>query len=149
MKPNKNQNVFTWTKHDIISELEPWNKIIGPKQERSPVETFCLFLDDEVINVLVAFTNVYATTHNRDSDVIVDEMQCFIAILILSGYNSVPRREMYWETSLDTNNTLVCNAMSRNRFRHIMQNIHCCDNANLKPEDKFAKLRPVIDLLNK
>nr|CAH7751988.1 unnamed protein product [Callosobruchus chinensis] len=38
--------------------------------------------------------------------------------------------------------------MSRNRFRHIMQNIHCCDNQNLNQEDRFSKIRPLIDILN-
>nr|CAH7764836.1 unnamed protein product [Callosobruchus chinensis] len=46
---------------------------------------------------------------------------------------------MYWENSADTNNKLVCKAMSRNRFRHIMQNIHCCDNQNLKLKSRGLK----------
>ncbi|VEN58235.1 unnamed protein product [Callosobruchus maculatus] len=74
----------------------------------------------------------------------MDDMRCFIGILLLSGYNCVPRRELYWEHSADTNNTLVCNEISRNCFRHMMQNIHCCDNQ----DDKFAKIRPLIEVLN-
>nr|CAI5843102.1 unnamed protein product [Callosobruchus analis] len=30
-----------------------------------------------------------------------------------------------------------------------MQNIHCCNNADLPANDKFAKLRPLFDILNK
>nr|CAI5855936.1 unnamed protein product [Callosobruchus analis] len=30
-----------------------------------------------------------------------------------------------------------------------MQNIHCCNNADLPANDKFAKLRPLFDILDK
>nr|CAI5862844.1 unnamed protein product [Callosobruchus analis] len=30
-----------------------------------------------------------------------------------------------------------------------MQNIHCCNNVDLAANDKFAKLRPLFDILNK
>lgn len=146
---SSNKNEFIWTSNDISSNMPPWCNIYGPKQELSPAETFCLFFDDDVMDMLVTFSNLYASTHNRDSDITINEMRCFIGILLLSGYNCVSRREMYWENASDTNNSLVCEAISRNRFRHIMQNIHCCDNHNLDPEDKFSKLRPFIILLNK
>nr|CAH7751982.1 unnamed protein product [Callosobruchus chinensis] len=99
--------------------------------------------------MLVTYTNLYARTNNRLGDQLrLLAARCFIGILLLSGYNCVSRREMYWENSADTNNKLVCKAMSRNRFRHIMQNIHCCDNQNLNQEDRFSKIRPLIDILN-
>jgi len=54
---------------------------------------------------------------------------------------------MYWENSKDTKNDLICEAMSRNRFRFIIQNLHCCDNNNLSKNDKFAKMRPLFNIL--
>lgn len=30
-----------------------------------------------------------------------------------------------------------------------MQNIHCCDNLNLNMQDRFLKVRPLIDAMNK
>lgn len=47
-----------------------------------------------------------------------------------------------------TTHDLVANAMSSNRFRFIMQNLHCSDNANLDIQDKFSKVRPLIDAMN-
>ncbi|KAK9744358.1 Transposase IS4 [Popillia japonica] len=73
----------------------------------------------------------------------------FLGILLLSGYVCLPRRELYWENSLDSNNALVTGAMSRNRFRYIIQNIHCSDNTNLDGTDKFSKIRPLIDGMNR
>ncbi|PSN38181.1 hypothetical protein C0J52_15047 [Blattella germanica] len=88
--------------------------------------------------MLVDYTNRYAALHNREGDIQPNEMRCFFAILLLSGYTSVSRREMYWENALDSNNPLVCNAMSRNRFRFIMQNIHCNDN-NVLPTSQVKR----------
>nr|CAI5866807.1 unnamed protein product [Callosobruchus analis] len=147
-RPKKKQTEeLPWIKTDITPNMPSWTPPYGPKQEISPVESF-FFFDDDVINMLVTYTNLYAKTNNRLGDVTTDEMRCFIGILLLSGYNCVPRREMYWENSGDTNNKLVCKAMSRNRFRHIMQNIYCCDNQNLNQEDRFSKIRPLIEILN-
>ncbi|CAK1595638.1 unnamed protein product [Parnassius mnemosyne] len=57
---------------------------------------------------------------------------------------------MYWEKSSDTHFDVVYNAMSRDRFTRIMKNLRCCDNNVIRTDsDKFAKLRPLFDLLNK
>lgn len=72
----------------------------------------------------------------------------FIGILLLSGYLEVPRRKMYWEKDEDTNNALVAQVMSRDRFNFIMGNFHLCNNDKLKKSDRFAKIRPLADLLN-
>ena len=75
-------------------------------------------------------------------------LKAFIAILLVSNYVDLPRRPMYWEHNEDTHNTTVSSLLSRNRFDEIMQNLHLADNSNLDKEDKFAKVRPLIDKLN-
>jgi|UniRef100_A0A2S2R041 DNA excision repair protein ERCC-6 len=39
--------------------------------------------------------------------------------------------------------------MSRNRFDSVKQNIHLSDNDQLDKNDRFSKLRPLFDLINK
>ena len=39
--------------------------------------------------------------------------------------------------------------MSRNTFELILQNLHLCDNKQLDKYDKFSKLVPVINKLNR
>ena len=53
---------------------------------------------------------------------------------------------MYWEEASDVQNLLVCDAMPRNRFSHILRYIHFCDNGNLKQDDKCSKVRPLLDM---
>ena len=55
---------------------------------------------------------------------------------------------MYWETGEDVHNSMVSSAMSRNQFTAIMSNIHFASNNSLDVNDKFAKVRPLLDYLN-
>lgn len=138
-----------WMKRDIKPELPIWNDESGPKHLMSPVESFLQIFDNEVFNMLTENSNFYAAAHNRPGDIQPDEMRCFVGILLLSGYVCLPRREMYWENADDTCNKAVFDAMSRNRFRFLMQNIHCNRNDELDARDKFSKIRPLFNILNK
>ena len=55
---------------------------------------------------------------------------------------------MYWEHNEDTHNKTVSSLLSRNQFDEIMQNLHLADNSDFEKEDKFAKVRPLINDLN-
>ena len=74
-------------------------------------------------------------------------MKAFIAILLVNGYLDLPRQPMYWEHNEDTHNATVTLLLG-NRFDKIMQNLHLADNSNLDKEDKFAKVRPLINKVN-
>lgn len=48
--------------------------------------------------------------------VTVKELYKYLTILLLSGYNKLPYRRMYWETRTVPNNYLAVSAMGRNKF---------------------------------
>lgn len=79
-----------------------------------PFELFELFFDQQLLDMTVKYSNMYAFTKNQDLQITVDKLKCFLGILLLSGYNEVSRRRMYWERSPDAHNELVANAMRRN-----------------------------------
>ena len=83
---------------------------------------------------------------NRSFTIDNNTLKAFIAILLVSGFVDFARRPMYWEHNEDTHNTTVSSLLSRSRLDEIMQNLHI---SNLVKEDKFAKVRPLIDKLNK
>lgn len=93
----KRQKIFSWKKEDIPNNVnEPeWTDVQGPKTNFSPTEIFFSFLDDEILTMMVEETNRYAAQKNLTGDVSHHEMKCFIGVLLLSGYNIVPRRNMY------------------------------------------------------
>ena len=145
------QTEATWDKRDLSTGCfsnPPPKKVF--QEYLSPTGIFDLFFDDEVVQYLVDMTNLYA---HRDKgrhsfNINRSEMRLFIAILLLSGYNVLPRRKMYWENSDDVENESVSNAMSRNRFEEIISMLHCCDNEQLDPDDKMSKVRPLYNVIN-
>lgn len=116
--------------------------------DKSPVEMFEMFIDDDVIQLLVSETTRYALFKNcPDPQVDLEEMRAFIAILILSGYDHKPSKRHYWDTGLDMKNFMVSEAMRRDRFVQIMRFIHCADNTAIDVHDKMYKLRPLMNAL--
>nr|CAI5829083.1 unnamed protein product [Callosobruchus analis] len=58
-------------------------------------------------------------------------------------------KKHYWSTEEDKGIDLEKKCMSRNRFQSIKQNLHLSDNSILDKNDKFAKVRPFFDVINK
>ena len=141
-------------KKDIESKIPTWEPTENShlqqlrEKELDPKDYFELFFDDALISLIVNKSNLYAAQKNKNLQVTDKEMRCYLGILMLSGYVTVPRKRMYWENSSDTKNKLVVQAMRRDRFFDIMSNLHFADNTNLDQDDKYAKLRPLINHLN-
>lgn len=85
--------------------------------------------------------------NSPDPKITKEEFKVFIAILILSGYNSLPSERLYWDSEYDVNNALVTNAMRRDRFIQIKRCLHFVDNKHVHKTDKMWKLRPLMDIL--
>jgi len=114
----------------------------------SCVELFELMFTNDIFEHLVSESNKYAMfCNNRDPNITVEKLKCFISILIISGYNSLPGKRYYWEDGKDMKNEMVSNAMRRDRFLQISRFIHCADNMNINTKDKMYKLRPLIEKL--
>ena len=69
-------------------------------------------------------------------------------VFAISGYLSPARHRLFWENASDTHHDLVTNAMRKDTFEAIFANFHLADNNCLDDGDKFAKVRPLIKLLN-
>lgn len=117
---------------------------------KSPIEIFSLFFDDDLLNEIVQNSITYAGQNNNHSFKLdVADLTKFLGILILSGYHHLPQTDMYWNRSEDCGVQLVQLSMTRDRFREIKKYIHFCDNNNLDPNNKFAKIQPLFDAINK
>lgn len=139
-----------WIKCDLQVQFPLFTVIRKSFTISEPVEMFQLFFDDEVCTFIKDMTELYAQQDKGDHtfSVTIEEIRCFLAILLLSGYINVPRWRMLWETNSETYNNMVANAMRRNRFEQIKRYCHCSDNQNLQAGDKFAKVRPLMAMLN-
>ncbi|XP_044763683.1 piggyBac transposable element-derived protein 3-like [Coccinella septempunctata] len=144
----KYQKNREWQNVDLTTETVEWAEMTSAVNNSTPLELFEYFFDKELVDMFVGYTNIYSAKRNRIGSVSQSEMKSFFGILLLSGYIPLPRRRMYWENSKDSHNNLVVNALSRDKFEFIMSNLHCCDNDLLDKDDRFAKIRPLLNLVN-
>ena len=134
---------------DAITKF-PWN-LPPPKSsdQKSPVSLFELFFTPQLMQHICTESIEYASQKGEQNFYLdVPDLKLFLAVLLISGYVSLPRRPMYWEAKEDVHNILVSAAMSRNRFSSIVRNIHFANNNTLDSSDRFAKVRPLLDHVN-
>lgn len=116
---------------------------------KSVLDFFKQMFDGEVMQLIINNSIKYSRDHNRPNfELEQGDLEIFFGILILSGYHTLPQLQLYWSSDEDKGVQFVKDAMSRNRFLDIKRNIHLADNNQLDKEDKFAKVRPLVDILN-
>ena len=145
--PKKNCN---WKKEEILDTQFDDVQMSVPiiQQNVAPVGLFEQFFDDDVIVFIVNLSNLYA---NRDKGkhefkTNASEIRLFIAMLLLTGYNPLPRKKLYWKILSDVHNAAMLNAMSRNRFEEILSVLHLSDNMNLDKQNKMTKVIPFYEM---
>ncbi|KAL8585552.1 hypothetical protein ACOMHN_046212 [Nucella lapillus] len=148
--------VRNWRREDLPRNLniqQQWPVLPQARfleQNLNPLEIFELFVDDEVVDYIVDQTNLYARRDKGNHNFVTtrQEFRTFMAILLLSGYNQLPRRNMYWDRNSDCHNTAVSGAMSRNRFDEHIRYLHLADNNTLDPNNKVSKVRAFLLMIN-
>jgi hypothetical protein len=111
----------------------------------SPVQLFELFFTDDIIDFIIYELTLYSLSKNYNIRKISrNELQCFLIILIIFGYNVLPGRECYWDGNDDMANYMVRNAMRRDRFIEIARIMHCGNNKDMN-HDKLFKLRSLMN----
>lgn len=132
-----------------ISQLTPFFPETAEKVYESPISTFKLFFDEEIINHIYEQTSIYAKGKNDEQVITKEDIWCVLGILILSGYHSLPGFRYYWDSDDDFGVPLVRSSMRRNKFIGICRLLHFVDNGQLDENDKLWKLRPLITMLQK
>lgn len=115
----------------------------------SPIDIFFKTLPHEYIEHLVEMTKLYALQKGETIDISSDDILQFFGLLLLSGYHSVPKEDMYWNSAEDIAVPIVSTVMPRNRFRNIKKFFHLVDNNQLRKEEKLGKVTPIYTELSK
>lgn len=127
---------------------EDHQHIIDKISGKTPVELFHMMAND-MISHTITETNRYAVQKNDHSfGVNENDIKRFIGILFYSGYHILPREKMYWENAPDTDTTLVNRSMPRKRYSDIKRYLHFNDNSSINKEDRYYKIRPLLEKLN-
>jgi hypothetical protein len=109
-------------------------------------------LDDKFLDEMVRVSKLYAVRKGRmevEPKLTHNTMRTSIAVMYMTGYLCPSNRRMYWEQREDTMNSFVKKAISRNLFTSIIQNTSFVDRITPDPSDKFWKVRPLFQQLNK
>ena len=132
---------FNETESSIITKFKD--------QNFEPIDVFKDCFSEDIMNYICRETVKYAVQGGDFQFTLSeDDLYKYFGILLLSGYNKLPQRKMYWETRTDSNNFLVRHAMNRNKFEKIHKHLHFNDNSKLNACDKLYKVRPLLDHLN-
>ena len=119
---------------------------------KSPADCLQLFISEELINLLVEQSTLYAAQRQLNaSAVTVANIKVMLAIMMLSGYSRVPYRRLYWRQEGDVFNSLVTQGMRRDTFEQLMRVLHLADNTKMDANspDPFFKVRPLFETINK
>ncbi|XP_014484795.1 PREDICTED: piggyBac transposable element-derived protein 4-like [Dinoponera quadriceps] len=120
-------------------------------------EVFSLFLDENLISLLVTETNRYAeqklqqetTEHarlNRWKPTTSAEIKKFIGLMIWMGLVQTPLVRC-WSTDPIYNFPFPRSKMSRNRFKLLLANLHFANNETIEEGSRLGKVLPLLNLL--
>ncbi|XP_048587830.1 piggyBac transposable element-derived protein 4 [Nematostella vectensis] len=156
---------YIWSKEVNRRILKPFTNAVGlanrgQRREKSALEYFELFFDQEVWDCLVTMTNLNAerkgakgTSGGQWKPITQDEMKAFFGLNIAMGIVKLPEAKMYWQKKIWLLTVpSFSQVMSRNRFFQILQYIHVSDDSNIVPSgqpgyDKLHKIKPLLNLL--
>ena len=156
----RTKHTYDWKKCELeqsssgrqASEEEHRPKILNKWADEglTPIDIFKYMWNEEIMELIKEETNRYCQQKfGRELNVTVDELYQVLGILLLSGYNKVPNRRMFWSRQADCRNLAVMQCgMSVNRFEDIIRCLHLVDNTKNPEQDKLFKIRPLFDHFN-
>ena len=129
------------------SQRLTWENLQSKLIDKSPVELFELIITE---------SERYAHQHNASDYTLpaqctlpVYDLKKFVGVLLLSGYHSLPQQHLYWERTADVETPIIYNSISKNRFLEIKRYLHFTNNDDVGLTDKYYKVRPLYNILNK
>ena len=128
---------------------EAKSRIVDKFAGKESHEIFKQYVKAELKAMIVEETNRCATQKNSKALFATADLETFNAMLMLTGYHSLPRARMFWEKEDDIGLSIVYESISRREFEELKRFIHFADNYLLNTNDKFAKARQLYDITNK
>lgn len=92
--------VRKWKNADLTAQPVAGRVTEPPKdffpEIRIPTEIFELLLDDDIVELTVRYSHLYAASKGVNMGLTCSEFKCFLGIIFQTGYVSVPRRRVLW-----------------------------------------------------
>ena len=101
-----------------------------------PVAIFDLILDEGIFTAIATKSNQYGLKEfGLQPNITPEEVRTFFGILLLSGVSQVTDYRMYWSNSELTENKMIKNAMSRDRFLLVKRCFHLIGTSHTVPKE--------------
>nr|XP_034839973.1 piggyBac transposable element-derived protein 4-like [Maniola hyperantus] len=134
-----------------------------PDTCKTELDYYSLFVDDEIINLMVTMTNCYANKTMilkvlRRSSRLVDWKDCdqneikkFLGLLIWMGIKKLPKISDYWSKNILYKNPVAGSVMSRNRFELLLRCWHFEDTYFYLSSNagRLIRVKRLVDLITK
>ncbi|KAK2711212.1 hypothetical protein QYM36_012403 [Artemia franciscana] len=146
----KSEKKFGWRKVEIEKVDLSWKG--EPRQVpgilETPLKYFQTFFDDELLELIVEQSNLFALqTEGCNLCLTVEQLKVFMSIILLLGVIRVPYYRMHWEAA--SRYPQIAEKMGRQTFDKIKRFLHFNENYKAKKpgeqgSDKLYKIRPVL-----
>ncbi|XP_045452948.1 piggyBac transposable element-derived protein 4-like [Melitaea cinxia] len=140
---------------DSFDSIPLQSRQFFPSRTR-PVSYFSTFFNEDVIELIITQTNIYAEQNRSRNWTPVNsvEIKAFIGMIIMMGINPLPSIDLYWSSDPFFRNNEIAAVMPIKRFTKILENLHLNDNKEMPSReapdyDKLYKIRPFLELINK
>ena len=90
---------------------------------------------EELLELIVEQSNLYAHQNGRNFTVTKEELKAFLGINFVMAINKLPTIAEYWRVDNLIGNDGIQNTMIRNRFCEILQNLHFADSRKRNKTD--------------
>ena len=120
---------------------EAKSRIVDKFAGKEPHEIFEQYVNAELKAMIVEETNRYAAQKNSKALFTTADLETFNALLMLTGYHSLPITRMFWEKEDNIGLSILCESISQREFEELKKFIHFADNHLLNTNDKFSKVR--------
>ena len=149
----RKKSTFVWHKDENkLEEPAPNYECtvdINTAINETVVEAMSNYWTDEWIGDICRQSIIYAQQKSLPYDQVNPEnFKVFLSILVLSGFNRLPHRRLYWSEYPEVDNELVKASMRRKTFEQLLRCLHFTDNMAIN-DDRFYKVRPLFDHINK
>lgn len=154
-----------WSKNytSLWPTIPEFTSLVGPSdsidklQCHTPFSIFNLLFSDEIMNMLVEQTNLYAFQRSQKTakpyiQTNIQELKTFFGINLLMGIKRSPSYRDYWSSSPDLHDQYISSLMTVNRFGWLLSSLHINNNV-LMPKrgetgyDKLYKIRPFLTMI--
>ena len=116
-----------------------------------PIDYYQLFLNDEVLEIMVTETNRYGKKKKADwVDTSAEEIMKLVGLCLQMGLVHMPKLRDYWSTRAGlVAHSIAGSVMSRKRFETLLVCLHFANNDETNIKNRLYKILPIIEGFNK